>query len=54
MIHTIDNLALAEAINARAPGPIGVLIQVNTGEDAAKGGSRASRARAREGHRTPR
>ena len=38
MIHTIDNLALAEAINARAPGPIGVLIQVNTGEDAAKGG----------------
>ena len=36
MIHTIDNLALAEAISARAPGPIGVLIQVNTGEDAAE------------------
>lgn len=38
MIHTIDNLALAEAISARAPGPIGVLIQVNTGDDEAKGG----------------
>ena len=44
MIHTIDNLALAEAINARAPGPIGVLIQVNTGEDAAKGGVSSSAA----------
>lgn len=44
MIHTIDNLALAEAISARAPGPIGVLIQVNTGEDAAKGGVSSSAA----------
>ena len=53
MIHTIDNLALAEAINARAPGLI-VPIQVNTGEDALKAVCRAGRARAREGHRTPR
>lgn len=38
MIHTVDNLALAEAISGRAPHPLGVLIQVNTGDDAAKGG----------------
>lgn len=38
MIHTVDNLALAEAISGRAPNPLGVLIQVNTGDDAAKGG----------------
>ena len=38
LIHTVDSLALAEAISSRAPGPIGVLIQVNTGGDTAKGG----------------
>ena len=38
LIHTIDSLALAMAISAKAPGPIGVLIQVNTGGDTAKGG----------------
>ncbi len=38
MIHTVDSLALAEAISARAPNPLGVLIQINTGADEAKGG----------------
>jgi len=39
LIHTVDSLALAEAIASRAPGPIGVLVQVNTGNDVAKGGA---------------
>jgi len=38
LIHTVDSLQLAEAISQRAPHPLGVLIQVNTGGDAAKGG----------------
>jgi pyridoxal phosphate enzyme (YggS family) len=38
LIHTVDNLALAEAISNKSPGPMGVLIQVNTGGDTAKGG----------------
>jgi pyridoxal phosphate enzyme (YggS family) len=38
IIHTVDSLALAQAISSRAPHTIGVLVQVNTGEDANKGG----------------
>jgi len=38
IIHTVDSLALAEAIAARAPHPLGILVQVNTGGDTAKGG----------------
>jgi len=38
IIHTVDSLALAQAISSRAPNSIGVLVQVNTGEDANKGG----------------
>jgi len=44
VIHTIDSLALAEAISKRAPNNIGVLIQVNTGDDINKGGVHASEA----------
>ena len=39
LIHTVDSLDLAEAIANRASAPIGVLVQVNTGNDAAKGGA---------------
>ena len=38
LIHTVDSLGLAEAIAQRAPHPIGVLVQVNVGDDPAKGG----------------
>lgn len=38
IIHTVDSLALAEAISNKAPRDIGVLIQVNTGGDINKGG----------------
>jgi pyridoxal phosphate enzyme (YggS family) len=38
LIHTVDSLALAQAIGAKTSEPIGVLIQVNTGNDPAKGG----------------
>lgn len=38
VIHTVDSLALAEAISRRSPGPMGVLIQINTGGDLNKGG----------------
>ena len=38
IIHTIDSLALAQEIARRAPGPIGVLIQVNAALDPAKAG----------------
>jgi len=38
LIHTVDSLALAEEIARRAPSPMGILIQVNAGGDAAKGG----------------
>jgi len=38
LIHTVDSLALAQEIAKRASRPIGVLIQVNTGDDPAKGG----------------
>ena len=44
VIHTIDSLALAEAISKRAPNNIGVLIQVNTGDDMNKGGVHVSDA----------
>ncbi len=44
LIHTVDSLALAEAISKRTPGPMGVLLQVNTGEDLNKGGVQASDA----------
>ena len=44
VIHTIDSLALAEAISKRAPNNIGVLIQVNTGDDTNKGGVQVSDA----------
>lgn len=44
VIHTIDSLALAEAISKRAPNTIGVLIQVNTGDDINKGGVQVSEA----------
>ena len=38
LIHTVDSLALAQAIAQRSPHPIGVLVQVNVGDDPAKGG----------------
>ncbi len=38
LIHTVDSLELATTIARRATAPIGVLVQVNTGNDAAKGG----------------
>ena len=38
LIHTVDTIALATEIATRAPRPIGVLVQVNTGTDPAKGG----------------
>jgi len=38
IIHTVDSIDLAQAIANRAPNNIGVLIQVNTGEDTNKGG----------------
>ena len=38
IIHTVDNIDLAQAISNRAPANIGVLIQVNTGQDTNKGG----------------
>ena len=38
IIHTVDNIDLGRAISSRAPGNIGVLVQVNTGADANKGG----------------
>ena len=44
VIHTVDSLALAEAISKRAPNNIGVLIQVNTGDDINKGGVHVSDA----------
>jgi len=44
VIHTIDSFALAEAISKRAPNNIGVLIQVNTGDDINKGGVQVSDA----------
>ena len=44
VIHTVDSLALAEAISKRAPNNIGVLIQVNTGDDMNKGGVHVSDA----------
>jgi pyridoxal phosphate enzyme (YggS family) len=44
LIHTVDSLALAEAISKRAPNNIGVLIQVNTGDDINKGGVHVSDA----------
>jgi pyridoxal phosphate enzyme (YggS family) len=44
LIHTIDSLALAEAIAARATHEIGLLVQVNTGDDPAKGGVRTADA----------
>ena len=44
LIHTVDSLQLAEAISQRAPHAIGVLIQVNTGGDTAKGGVPAHQA----------
>ena len=44
LIHTVDSLGLAEAISVRAPGPIGILVQVNTGGDTAKGGVLATQA----------
>jgi pyridoxal phosphate enzyme (YggS family) len=44
IIHTVDSFALAEAISTRAPNNIGVLIQVNTGDDTNKGGVHVSEA----------
>ena len=44
LIHTVDSFALAEAISQRAGGPVGVLIQVNTGGDANKAGVPATEA----------
>ena len=44
LIHTVDSLALGEALSLRAPGPLGVLVQVNTGGDEAKGGVPATHA----------
>ena len=44
VIHTVDSLALAEAISKRAPNNIGLLIQVNTGDDINKGGVHVSDA----------
>ncbi len=44
VIHTVDSLALAEAVSKRAPNNIGVLIQVNTGDDTNKGGVQVSDA----------
>jgi len=38
LIHTVDSLSLAEEIAKRAHQPVGVLVQVNTGDDPAKGG----------------
>ena len=44
LIHTVDSLALAQAISERASHEIGVLVQVNTGDDPAKGGVSTSDA----------
>ncbi len=44
LIHTVDSLPLAEEIAKRASSPIGVLVQVNTGDDPAKGGISTSGA----------
>jgi len=38
LIHTVDSLPLAETIAGRTSHEIGVLVQVNTGDDPAKGG----------------
>lgn len=38
VIHTVDSLALAEAIAGRTPREMGILVQVNTGGDLNKGG----------------
>ncbi len=38
VIHTVDSIELARAISSKAPRSIGVLVQVNTGADANKGG----------------
>ncbi len=38
VIHSIDRASLAEAISKRAAGPIDVLVQVNLGHEAQKGG----------------
>ena len=44
IIHTVDSIELAQAIANRAPRNIGVLVQVNTGADAQKGGVTPSNA----------
>ncbi len=44
LVHTVDSLPLAEEIAKRASSPIGVLVQVNTGDDPAKGGVSTSGA----------
>lgn len=38
MIHSVDSLRLAEALNARVEGRLPVLIEVNAGGEATKGG----------------
>lgn len=38
LIHSVDRDSVAEAISRRASGPQDILIQVNTGNDDAKGG----------------
>jgi pyridoxal phosphate enzyme (YggS family) len=38
MVHGVDSLALAEALDRRAAGPLPVLVQVNAGDEASKAG----------------
>ena len=44
VIHTVDSIELAAAISSKAPRPISILVQVNTGADMAKGGVPSSEA----------
>ncbi len=38
LVHGVDSLALAEALDRRATAPVSVLVQVNAGDEASKAG----------------